>query len=46
MCPTAPTILELIMPYVLGFLAISAIVLLWAVWDIAKSPLGKSYGSD
>lgn len=34
------------MPYLLGFLAISIVVVLWVVWDIAQSPLGKQHEPD
>lgn len=27
--------------YLIGFAAISAVVLFWAMWDIGGSPLGK-----
>lgn len=29
------------MVYLLGFLGISTVVLLWALWDIGRSPLGR-----
>jgi hypothetical protein len=29
------------MPYLFGFGAITAVVIFWALWDLAHSPLGS-----